>query len=212
MALNLANPREMLEILREIVRRAVLVLASLPDPDARFLNLGGGAWDVVRSSADAYGYTEVEPERVVPTAADITQMEIVMGWLAWLRQQPDGDLDLRRLMAWAKGVEAWKLARREKCTERTIRSRVDRSIAAIQSRFFGDAAAVDEVNETYRREPRAFVLQTPLGGRAGSNRSRAKVWIDGEGFMRRGKRRTWEKQRDGTERIDERRLNANRPR
>src|SRR5688500_458250 len=74
-----------LAVLKEIVRRAIVTLWTLKDPDRKYLAHRPSNWllSVVRERSESYGWSTYGFE---PTAHDISQMEIVAGWLAWLRR------------------------------------------------------------------------------------------------------------------------------
>lgn len=133
------------EQLKMIVRDAWRTLSILPDPDARFRRVFGGGWPlpVVNDPNTAYGAT---PASWIGTATahEISVMEAVFSWLSWLRQQTPvsvqdyeimGEYAIKRIAAWGMGQPIWKLAQRERCSERTIRRRIDRSIRKIGMKF-----------------------------------------------------------------------------
>jgi hypothetical protein len=84
---------------------------------------------------------------------DISHMEIVMEWLAWLRRE-EGDLALRRVIGWARGTPLYVLAHRERRCTRTIENRIDRSMAAILSEFLAVRIAIPVVDEAPAVLPR----------------------------------------------------------
>jgi hypothetical protein len=66
----------------EQIERAVRTLRKLPPVavKSRFCN-----WpDIVQNFMDAYGYSDPIPPKIVPTARQLTQMDEVIRWLAWL--------------------------------------------------------------------------------------------------------------------------------
>ncbi len=66
----------------EQIERAIHTLRKLPRVavKSRFCN-----WpDVVQNFMDAYGYSDPTPPKIVPTARQLTQMDEVIRWLAWL--------------------------------------------------------------------------------------------------------------------------------
>ena len=178
---------------KEIVRRAVLTLSAIQDPDARFRRGHQSSWTlpVVRDAAESYGYGAPSLARFVPTPRDVSQMEVVATWLAWLRRT-EGEGALRRIIGWAKGIPGWSLGMKERCSERTIKNRIDRSIAAIIRQF----AAVDLVVELIDEEMVLHETLTPRQGRAngpfsmvlekpegGSQVILRKVYIHDVGFV-----------------------------
>lgn len=195
-----AIPRDLLESLRELARSAVQTMAAAFDPDARWLR-PRSAWlfPVVHEASEAYGYGSAHATWR-PSPRDITRADIVADWLAWLRRV-EGDLALTRLWRWALGTPVRRLAEREKCTERTIRNRIDRSLAAILREFGGVEASVDVVDEpapdpvlVFRSARASTSAETPREVRQG------RVWIggrDGGSWYVAGKR--WN---DGSHRAD----------
>jgi hypothetical protein len=192
---------------KEIVRRAILTLAAIQDPDERFRRGHQSNWTlpVVREAQDAYGYGAPSIARFVPSPQDVTQMETVAVWLAWVRRT-EGEGALKRIIGWAKGVPGWMLGTREKCSERTIKNRIDRSISAIIKQFTGANLVVEIVNEqmltaaslTPRQGrangPFAMVLEKSTGGEQVILR---KVYVYDVGFMMGSKRL-----RDGREKAE----------
>lgn len=116
-----------------MIKRAIIVLDALGDSEMRFQNTGQ-VWNrSINDAAMAYGYAEA---RVwfVPTAREIAQAEIVADWLIWLGVNHGG---VRLLVSWAHDDPIWRLAERERCSERTVHNRIDRSVAAILKEFGG---------------------------------------------------------------------------
>lgn len=154
----------------------------------------------------AYAYTEVKTPRIVPSPRDITRAEIVDSWLVWLRAT-EGKRALHRVFHWARGVPVWQLAEREACTERTIHNRIDRSMAAVLREFLDEEASVEPIEERavlpVRHYHSAFEATT---GEAGERQNFGKVYIDGIGMMKDGRRL-----RDGREKADAKRLYRDRP-
>jgi hypothetical protein len=77
---------------------------------------------------------------------DVSRMEIVMEWLAWLRRE-EGDLALRRVIGWARGTPLYVLAHGERRCTRTIENRIDHSMAAILREFLAVKIAIPVVDE-----------------------------------------------------------------
>ena len=94
---------QLVTAMREIIRRAVITLAVLRDPDKRFLGLSQLPQHVVHDVKEAYGYSSVSVREFQPTALEISQMEVVLPWLVWLRRD-HGDIEARRFIGWAMGV------------------------------------------------------------------------------------------------------------
>lgn len=181
------------ETVKEIVRRAIITLMTLRDPHRKY-QYRGSAWlfPVVNQAQEAYGYVQYGFE---PTPHDISQMEIVAEWLAWLRRQ-EGEWSLRRIISWTLGVPTWRIGAREKCSERTIRNRIDRSIAAIIGQFAAVDFTVEEIEDPKVATPYAMILDKP-GGPHGGPVILRKVYIYDKGFMRGGRR-----MRDGREKAE----------
>lgn len=66
----------------EQIQRAVRTLRKLPPA---FVRSSSCSWpEIVRSFHEAYGYNDPTPPRLVPTARQITEMDQVIGWIAFL--------------------------------------------------------------------------------------------------------------------------------
>lgn len=178
---------------KEIIRRAIITLWTLKDPDRKYLAQRSSSWllSVVRERSESYGWATYGFE---PTPHDISQMEIVAGWLAWLRRT-EGEQALRRLIAWTLGVQTWRIGRREGCSEQTIRNRMDRSVAAIIRRFASADLTVEIVEDPKITKPYSMltipslVLDQPVILR--------KVYIYDKGMFLGSKRL-----RDGREKAE----------
>lgn len=184
---------EVLHTVKEIVRRAIITLWTLKDPDRRYLRAPSSSWllSVVRERSESYGWANYGFE---PTAHDISQMEIVATWLAWLRRT-EGEQALRRLIGWTLGIQTWKIGMRERCSERTIRNRIDRSIVAIINKFAGAGLSVETVEDPTMTKPYAMVTEPNIVTDAPV--ILRKVYIYDQGFYIGGRR--W---RDGREKAD----------
>jgi hypothetical protein len=150
---------------------------------------------VVNAAQESYGYARYGFE---PTPHDISQMEIVAGWLSWLRRT-EGEFAIRRLISWTLGVPTWRIGSRERCSERTVRNRIDRSIAAIIRQFAAADITIEVAQD--RRQPEALVngktlvplhpydlvFDKPAGPHGGEVVLR-KVYIYDKGFMLGSKR------------------------
>src|SRR5690348_16561405 len=108
------DAKKLLAALRHLVSRAWQTFAQTPDPDRRF-RTSGAAWPfiVVHDFHEAYGYSAPRARRFAPTAQDISNADLVMTWMAWLKRE-EGDDAIRRIMAWSLGVPAWMLGQRER--------------------------------------------------------------------------------------------------
>jgi Domain of unknown function (DUF6362) len=190
------SSHHMLAPLKAAVRNAILTMLALPDThDPRRHQLRSVWLPVADDPQTAYAYTEVKTPRIVPSPRDISRAEIVDSWLVWLRAA-EGKKSVHRVFHWARGVPTWVQAQREACTERTIHNRIDRSMAAI---LLEEPAALP-----VRHYHAAWEATT---GDAGVRESFGKVYIDGIGYMRDGRRL-----RDGREKADAKRLYRDRPR
>lgn len=178
-------PAELLFAMREIVRYAVMTLAALRDPDARYLGLASMPVSVVHDIQQAYGYSSTFVRRFHPSPLEMQQMEIVLPWLAWVRRE-EGDIACRRIIGWAMGAPLWRLGQREGCSDRTILNRIDRSISAIILKFTGANIEVEKIEEKYKDTAYAMILDKSAGPH-GEVMVR-KVYVCGVGFMKNGKR------------------------
>jgi hypothetical protein len=191
--------------LKRVIKRAIIVLDALGDTEMRFQGTGQVWGRAVNDASMAYGYSDARV-RFIPTAREIAQAEVVADWLAWLGSHHGG---VRRIVSWAHDDPIWRMAERERCSERTILNRIDRSIAAILKEFGALDVAIPEINENaYASNPPNFVRgQRPLIAAPLIAASRVdqhdKVWIDGLGFMKHGRRLN-----DGRNKITDRMLNA----
>ncbi len=143
---RMTQTEQAFEAVKAIVRRAIVTLMTLRDPDRKY-QYRDSSWlfPVVNKAQESYGYVQYGFD---PTPEDISQMEVVATWLAWLRRT-EGEQALRRLISWTLGVPTWRIGSRERCSERTIRNRIDRSIAAIIKKFAAVDIAVELVEEIY---------------------------------------------------------------
>jgi hypothetical protein len=148
---------------KEIVRRAVLTLAAIKDPDERYRRGLASTWTlpVVHDAETAYGYGTPTIAKFVPSPRDVSQMEVVTTWLVWLRRT-EGELSVKRIIGWAKGIPGWMLGTKERCSERTIKNRIDRSISSIIEEFAGASLIVEIVHD----ESKPIVDLSPRQGRA----------------------------------------------
>ncbi len=143
---------------KEAMRRAVLTLTALPDPDRRYLRYTSPQIAVVRDAAEAYGWT---PARVhfFPTPFDCSVYLDVLGWLSWYeRTVTQGGECVRLVIAWATGSEYWKLSKRFACSESTLRRRIDRVADTIASEFRPDVHKIllDGCNECTTISPKSW--------------------------------------------------------
>jgi hypothetical protein len=211
------DARKLLAGLRDVVKKAIWTLVALRDPDRQYMG-GGTAWllPVVRQW-DEYNSSAPRVRQFNPTPADVSHMEIVAVWLAWLRRE-ESESALRRIWAWALAVPTWKIAQREGCSEKTVLNRVDRSLNAILKHFGATDAEIEAIEEkvgTGRKSasPRqgrvgdggpAFMSERPLmdDTLAGVRlRVLDLIYVDGVGLMKGGKRH-----RDGSEAVDRKKI------
>lgn len=176
---------ELLEAMREIVRLAIVTLAALRDPDRRFLGYASLPQNVVHDVREAYGYSSATVREFIPSAFHISQMEVVLPWLAWVRRE-EGDMAIRRIIGWSMGAAIWRLGQREKCSERTIHNRIDRSVCAIIRKFADVNLDVEVVEEPFKGATHAMVFERPSG--TDGPVLIQKVYIGGVGMMRGGRR------------------------
>lgn len=186
--------------LKAVVKRAIIVLDALGDSELRFQSVAK-VWErAIDDAGMAYGYTETRV-RFIPTAREIAQAEVVADWLTWLGVHHGG---VARLVAWAHDDPIWRIAQRERCSERTIHSRIDRSIAEILREFGGLEVEIPEISEKPgRAHAPNFMTERPRYTEDGKIGQHGKVWIDGLGFMKNGKRLS-----NGQDKISDRMLHG----
>jgi len=179
-------PAHLIQALREIIRRAVLTLVAVRDPDSRYRGMAKLPVNVVHDVTQAYGYVSASM-RFVPSAYEIDQMEVVLPWLAWLRHGLGDDQACKRILAWSMGSPVWRIAQREQCSERTILNRMDRSICEIIQKFVGVDMEVERIEEPYKSTPYALVFEKAPGPHGGEVKIK-RVYIGGLGFMKGSRR------------------------
>jgi hypothetical protein len=171
------------------VRNAWLVMARLPDLDARFRAGLRGAWclPVVR------GWQAYDPNNLIPVKApipspqEITEAEGIMTWMVWLKQV-EGKAAVNRIIAWAMGAPWCNMSAREGCSDRTVKNRIDRSMALILMEFQDTLVAISVVEEPSLSNRRARYFSAPLGaGDNGGEVHAGKCFIGGQGFRFHGK-------------------------
>jgi hypothetical protein len=199
------SPRTMLAALKAAIRNGVLVMQAMSDLDYRWRQPLRSTWRI--SAPDdpntAYAYTELRL-RFVPSPRDITRAEIVDSWLVWLFTV-EGKRGTHRIFHWARGAPQWLLAQREGCSERTIVNRIDRSMAKILDEFLETEIEVGHVEEPADKPVRSFHGEH-TSDVTGTIEGHGKVWLDGVGFMRDGRR-----VRDGRDKAEAGKLYRNRP-
>jgi hypothetical protein len=183
-------------------------MLALSDVDRRFRGPLRSTWSLstVDDPGLAYAYNEISTPKIVPTPRDITRAEIVDSWLVWLRAE-EGKRAVHRVFHWARGVPTWMQAQRENCSGRTIINRIDRSMAAILAEFLDTKTDVERIEEPAEKPTRYYRASWELEtGAAGVRQDFGKVYIDGIGYMKDGRRL-----RDGREKADAKRLYRNWP-
>lgn len=111
---------DLIPIVREMLRRAVLTLAALPDR-ARPQEFGNPlASRVVHAVEEAYGYASAGIMRFKPTPHDVSIYLEVMSWLSWYEREVNADRALA-FVAWAEGVPIWRIGARHKRGEDTVK-------------------------------------------------------------------------------------------
>jgi len=119
----------------QLVRRAILTIAALPDREARFHQYRNSMPEPVRDAADSYGY-DAPKTRFRPTPRDVDRVLEVLSWLTWLETRNDGARDVKIIVARAFGAPWWKLAHRYGRSDDTMRRWEAGAIAAITMRFW----------------------------------------------------------------------------
>jgi hypothetical protein len=201
------HSHHLLTALKAAVRHAVLVMLALPDAhDPHRFQLRSMWLPVTDEPGLAYGFAAAKEPRLVPSPRDVSRAEVVDSWLVWLRAE-EGKRAVHRVFHWARGVPVWQLAQREACTERTIHNRIDRSMAAILREFLDEEMTVEPVEEPAALPVRHYhAAWEATTGDAGVREEFGKVYIDGIGMMKDGRRL-----RDGREKADAKRLYRDRP-
>lgn len=142
--LSAARRKELTAQTARAVRRAVLTLDALPDPDRRWLrrNLKSSLPTPVRDW-HAYRIDEFEAPsprpRFRPKPADRSNAVEVMGWLAWLeRETGDGARDVGVLVARARGLPWHMLSAHFGRSDDTLRRWQDGAVATLARAFWRD--------------------------------------------------------------------------
>lgn len=181
-----AEAKRLLIALRSLVQRSWKTLMGMPDCDAKYLNQKSGwVFSVVHDAREAYGYSPARVRTFTPSAQDISNMEVVMTWMAWLRRK-EGNLAIQRIMSWSLGLPLWQISQRERCSERTVLNRIDRSLTAILAKFLAADLDLEIVEEPLAAPVTSFCEERPVMGESASIEP-GKVWIAGIGWMFRGK-------------------------
>jgi hypothetical protein len=154
---HLNGSRHLLHALKLAIQQAVLVMMALSDPDRRFRGGLCSTWTIsaVDDPGLAYAYNEIRTPKVVPTPRDVSRAEVVDSWLVWLKAK-EGRRALYRVTAAARGLPVWLLAQQERCSERTIHNRIDRSMAAILAEFLEEEMTVEPIEEPAAKPTRFY--------------------------------------------------------
>jgi hypothetical protein len=193
------DAKRLLAELKIKVRNAWLVLERLPDLDARFRRgLSGGGWcltvvrgwQAIESSDDTFATDKIRTRPPTPSPHEITEAEGIMSWMVWLRQK-EGRAAVNRIIAWARGAPWCNMSAREGCSDRTVKNRLDRSMAAVMLEFRDEKLDIPVVDEPALSGDWRFKL--PLGkrqhecGGSGGEVMPGKCFIGGQGFRFHGK-------------------------
>jgi hypothetical protein len=145
----------MIARVRELLRRAILTLAVVPDPDLRYRLGPRGNWpSIVRDARDAYGYAPPKMRAYHPTPEDQSRYLDVLAWLRWYEAEYPiaGPETVRIFIAWTFGAAMWQLQvrcstnRRMPATPVTVRRRIDGMARTIAGRF-SEALQFDGIDE-----------------------------------------------------------------
>lgn len=121
----------------ELVRRSVLTLAAVSDPDRRFQSPPKSCLPPsVREVNEAYGWDPPKVRRFQPTARDVDRYLTVLHWLGQLSAEPGGERDVKLLVARAYGTPWWKLAERFRRSEATLKRWQSGAIARLMARHW----------------------------------------------------------------------------
>jgi hypothetical protein len=135
--LNKERMREIRAACAVLIRRAILTLAAIPDPDRRFQQSPQSCMpQPVHDAIEAYGYRSARARRFHPTPADLDRYLIVLPWLGWLGRQRGGERDVQILIARAHGCPWWKLSERFNRGDDTLRAWEKGAIATIAYRHW----------------------------------------------------------------------------
>jgi hypothetical protein len=139
----------------DLLRRAILTMAALPDRERRFLaglksNMPEttpttqadlaplGLHAIYDAAKEASEQQALRASRFKPTMQDVDRCLDVLEWLRWLGYRNDGRKEVRIITAWAHGVPMWKLAQRYGRSDDTVRRWLDGAVAAIALKFRGE--------------------------------------------------------------------------
>lgn len=142
---------------KRLIDSAIRTDAALPDRERRYLDARHNGspvpeltpaerqreWGLEAAIAAAEEARIAQARRAGryrPSPEEIGRYDTVMGWLAWLKRQPEGVRDCRILIARAHKVPRWRLAQRHGRSEETIRRWEGAAVAAIVGRFWREIA------------------------------------------------------------------------
>jgi hypothetical protein len=175
--------REIVARCHVLLRRAILTITAIPDPDARFLS--GPKSSMPRPQPDpnvSYDSEAAQAElaragRFRPTKADLSRYMEVMSWLAWLKRQgEEGELGARLIIYRAYGNSWWKCAQRLKLgrSDDTARRWCDSAVEAIALTFAADILAMEQRTPPRPPVPRSAIIWETAA--VGAPRSRRGRW------------------------------------
>ena len=120
------------ERVRELLRRAILTLMVVPDPDAAYRAGPHSAWPQYRQDAqDAYASAPERVQEFVPTQHDLSVFLQIMSWLAWYqRQSVWAAASVRIYIALVCGKPMWMLQ------QLVRRQHGDHKLAALRARLW----------------------------------------------------------------------------
>jgi hypothetical protein len=137
----MANPTADIPALRELLRRSVLTMFAVPDPDRHFRSGLRTAWpEFVRQTRDAYGSAPPRVKLFQPTRYDLTVYLEALSWLACY-QRTYGRQTVDLFIWWCRGAAMWDLQervstnRRRPCSPTTVRNRMNAMILAVAVQF-----------------------------------------------------------------------------
>jgi hypothetical protein len=119
-----------------LLRRTILTLGAVPATDS-----GSEIESQIRGAAELAVIERSErASRFRPSPRDLDTAGDVLAWLAWLWRQPNGERDVKILIARAHGAQWWRLGKRFDRSEQQLRRWEKAAIAAIAERFWRDVA------------------------------------------------------------------------
>ena len=145
------------DIVRELLRRAILTLCAIPDPDARYRRNPQTAWPgILQDPYHAYGAAPPRYRHFHPTAADLSRYLPVLDWLLWYEHVSSHGREAVSLF-WARthGSAWWPLEQRFRKCRTTLYNRVEAMIGAIATRYRDDILLyrIDGLNILNNSEP-----------------------------------------------------------